>query len=237
MIKRLFLVFVLLLFPSISFADEYVLVMSKEDNVCQYMLKLYNEDLKKYGEVRYDEHEEFTAIKWEEKRYYTTRHGKKDYSIMDYGSVIISRFDINNDGKEEIIVKEEGSLKGILSENLYYFKGEDSDYFKDEFDIKILYNKAIRKLAFTGGFYDLKELPQFLYLGIGGKEVKGHYLLAGHFYINPFAFKETYYIDMKDNEEIGNFLVILKYTKDNQIKDVCYYLKVSDCKNNNSKRR
>ena len=46
MIKRTFLVFVLLLFPSITFAGEYVLVMSKEDNVCQHMLGLYNEDLK-----------------------------------------------------------------------------------------------------------------------------------------------------------------------------------------------
>ena len=36
---------------STSFADEYVLVMSKDDNVCQHMLKLYNGDMEKYGET------------------------------------------------------------------------------------------------------------------------------------------------------------------------------------------
>ncbi len=59
-----------LLLPVAGWTSGYVLVMSKEDNVCQHMLKIYNADLKKYGEVRYDEHEEFTAIKWEDQKYY-----------------------------------------------------------------------------------------------------------------------------------------------------------------------
>ena len=45
--------------------------MSKNDNVCQHMLKLYNEDLKQYGQVKYDQHEEFKAIKWEERKRFT----------------------------------------------------------------------------------------------------------------------------------------------------------------------
>ena len=239
MIKRTFLVFVLLLFPSITFAGEYVLVMSKEDNVCQHMLGLYNEDLKKYGEIKYDEHEEFKAIKWEVKRYFTTYpDGKKDYSIMDYRSVVMSRFDINNDGKEEIVIKFIGEWKGSPADSLYFFKSEYSDYFKDEFDVNGLYLKAIGAagtmvdtMAFRGNAYYLKELPKIPIGIISGKEAYSHYSLGGWFFVNPFVFKEAYYINMRDNSSEAKFLVILKYTKDNQPKDICYYLKVSDCNN------
>ena len=99
--RKIILVLILLVLPVVVWGDEYVLVMSKEDNVCQHMLGLYNEDLRKYGKIQYDEHEAFTVIKWEEKKYYTTYpDGKKHY--IDDGSVLMSRFDINNDGKEEI---------------------------------------------------------------------------------------------------------------------------------------
>jgi len=48
----------LLLLPSLSHSDEYVLLMSKEDNVCQHMLKIYNQDLKDFGDrkINFAEH-------------------------------------------------------------------------------------------------------------------------------------------------------------------------------------
>ena len=68
--KRILLLILIFFFlSSISFADEYVLVMSKDDNVCQHMLKLYNDDLKKYGEIKYSQHKEFNTIKWEKRNY------------------------------------------------------------------------------------------------------------------------------------------------------------------------
>ncbi len=239
-----FALFVLL--PVAGWTGEYVLVMSKEDNVCQHMLKIYNADLKKYGEVRYDEHEEFTAIKWEEKKYYRVREGKKEYPVYPYATnitVLMSRFDINNDGKEEVVIKDAGMVFSIITENLFYFKGEDSAYFKEkEFDIKILYNNATGRVGggadFERSVYYLKKLPQ-IYIGIiGGKEAYSHYPVGPHFYVNPFNFKGAYYIDMKDMQRSSNkWLVILKYAKDNQIKDICYFLKASDCKSNKPKRR
>lgn len=238
--RKVLLVLVLFLLPSICLADEYVLVMSKEDNVCQHMLKLYNEDLRKYGEVRYDEHEEFKAIKWEEKKYYTTYpDGKKHY--MDNGSVLMSRFDINNDGKEEIVLKFTQFFKREFADNLYFFKSEYSHFFKDEFDVNGLHLKAIGKMgtmAFMGNTYALKGLPQISEI-VGGKEVKLFYVMGGWFYVNPFVFKEASYIDMRDDDppDSKKFLVILKYTKDNQLKDICYFLKAVNCKNKNQRRK
>ncbi len=243
--KKIIIVLFLLFLPSISWSDEYVLVMSKEDNVCQHMLKLYNEDLRKYGEIKYDEHEEFNAIKWEEKKYYTTYpDGKKHYPMSPPDTVLISRFDINHDGKEEIVVKQAGFLKGILSEALYYFNGEDADYFKDaEFDVYLLYTKATGSVgtgAFKTNVYGLKELPKIFIGNVLGKETYNHYSLGGHFYVNPFVFKGSYYVDMREKQDNPNpyrWLVILRYDKDNQIKDTCYFLKASNCKNNKPKRR
>jgi hypothetical protein len=245
-IKLLLIVFFLLL-SSISWADEYVLVMSKDDNVCQYMHKLYNEDLKKYGEIKYDKHKEYDAIKWDNKKYYRMRDGKKEYPIQPYESnttVLISRFDINNDGKEETVIKHESYYKNILSDHLHYFKTEDASLFKeDAFDIAILYNKATGSIGNGSRYtYVLKELPQFIYLGVGDKEAKAYYSLGKYIYIHPFFFAGTYYLGINDEVPFdikriysGKFLVILKYTKDNQIKDTCYFLKVSDCRKNISK--
>ncbi|MCL4536255.1 MAG: hypothetical protein M1610_01480 [Nitrospirae bacterium] len=240
--RKIILVLILLVLPVVVWGDEYVLVMSKEDNVCQHMLGLYNEDLRKYGKIQYDEHEAFTVIKWEEKKYYTTYpDGKKHYPMSLPDTVLISKFDINNDGKEELVVKDTVPVRGRPSESLYYLKNEDSVYFKDdEVDVKILYDKATGAVgtgaggAFKANVYFLKKLPPF---GIRDIEpFKGHlryYSLGGWFILNPFVFKKAYYISMMDNDPSENkkFLVILKYSKDNQLKDICYYLKTLDCKN------
>lgn len=238
--RKIILVLILLVLPVVVWGDEYVLVMSKEDNVCQHMLGLYNEDLRKYGKIQYDEHEAFTVIKWEEKKYYTTYpDGKKHY--IDDGSVLMSRFDINNDGKEEIVLKFNQFFKRDFADSLYFFKSEYLDYFKDEVDVNGLYLKATGKMgtmAFKANVYQLKELPKALLpAGPGYPEAKFYYSLGGLFFINPFLFKGNYYIDMKDDTDIEKWLVILKYTKDNQLKDICYYLKAVNCKNKNQRRK
>ena len=242
-------VVIIFVLPILLYADEYVLVMSKDDNVCQHMLKVYNDDLKKYGEIKYDKHDEFKSIKWNEKKYYRLNNGKKEYPkppIETNTTVLLSEYDINNDGKNEIVVRNESYYKNILSDDLYYFKNEDAILFRDDaFDIKVLYTKATGNVSSGGqNTYKLKELPQFLYLGIGDKEAKAYYSLGGYIYINPFFFAGTYYLDVKDEVPTENkgiysskFLVILKYTKDNQRKDTCYYLKLSDCSTNKTKRR
>jgi len=247
--KKILLVLFLLFIPSLGFADEYVLVMSKDDNVCQHMLKLYNDDLKKYDMVKYDQHEEFNSIKWENKKYYRTHEDKKIYPVRSYEAnttVLISEYDINNDGKKEIVIKHVSWYKSILSDQLHYFKNEDANLFKDdEFDIKVLYTNAAGSIG-SGAqeTYKLKELPQFLYLGIGSKESKAYYSLGKYLYIHPFFFDKTYYLDVKDEVPSdvrgiysGKFLVIIKYAGDNKINDTCYFLKMSDCSNDKTERR
>ncbi len=236
-----FVALLILLLPAIGLADEYMLVMSKDDNVCQHMHRLYNDDIKKYGEIKYDQHEEFNAIEWGDKKFYRIRDGKKEYpkeAVESHTTVQISYYDINNDGKEEIVIKQEGYYKGIQSDNVHYFKNEDASLFQeDAFDIKILYNKSTGNISSGGGnIYELKELPKFIYSGIDNKDTKAYYSLGAYIYVNPFLFAGTYYLDLKDevpydfkNMYSSNFLIILKYTKENQRQDACYFVKIADC--------
>jgi hypothetical protein len=137
--KKILFVLILTFLSSVSFADRYLLIMSKDDCVCQHMLKIYNEDLKEHGEIKYDQHEEFKAIKWEAKKAYTTYHGEKRYFDSPQDTALISQFDINGDGTDEFVVKTKTFYRFMLSDGLYYFAGEDVNHFRDsEFDLSLL---------------------------------------------------------------------------------------------------
>lgn len=232
----LFFALVFILPPIVGWADEYVLVMSKEDNVCQYMLKVYNEDLRKYGEIKYEEHEEFTAIKWEEKKYYWEAYGNKHYD-----DVLMSRFDINNDGKEEIIIKSTGSIRGNTTYSLDIFKGEDIGVFKDEFDVKN-FKKAIGSIGkFDKGIYELKEIParQMIQPEGGRKGYAYYYYISPHFNdIRPLVYNSSVYTEMIGGHDYKReWSVILRYTKENKLKDICYYFRAIDCEEKTQKGR
>jgi hypothetical protein len=221
--RRMFLVIILILLPAASWGDEYVLVMSKDDNVCQNMLNLYNEDLRKYGEIQYNKHIEFTSIKWKEKHFFSIHNGRKEYT-----RVLMSLFDINNDEKGESVLKWTSSLQSSPTDILYIFKNEDMGYFKDEFDVKEMH-RAVSTLGlggelFKSNAYKLKELPKIL-IDI---DKENYYILGGLFFFHPFVYKGKYYIEMRDDmvfQDKRRFLVILTYTGDNQLKDTCYYLR------------
>ena len=62
-----FFVSVILFFSALcssSFADRYLLVMSKDDDLCQYILKMYNDDLDKHGRLILENHPEYNFTEW-----------------------------------------------------------------------------------------------------------------------------------------------------------------------------
>ena len=92
---------------------SYTLVMSKDAKLCNAMLALYNEDMKAYKRIRYDQHEMFTSIKWQ---------------TDDELELTHTFFDINNDGKNELVIKSVWPLNGIDEETLYIYPA-GSDVF------------------------------------------------------------------------------------------------------------
>jgi hypothetical protein len=222
-------VFLALITPARCLADEYILIMSKDKSVCQNMLRLYNDDLRKSGEIQYEEHEEYTSIKWEEKKAFGFYQGVKNYEYM-----LMSIFDINNDGKEEIVTKWTGYLRGYPKDTLHIFSKKDLDLFASDFDLSLI-SKQIGNIGIDEPIkrmlYELTEMPS-MQVEVSGKKNDINYSVGPLFSFQPFRFKGKYYIEMRD--DYGNpggedFLVILQYLKAKKFRDVCYYIKIKDC--------
>ena len=71
--KRLLLISGLLMVNTLLQADSYLLVMSKDDKLCQNITTMFNEDLFKHKEVRLKDHQEFNAVVWD-----------KEFEFFDY---------------------------------------------------------------------------------------------------------------------------------------------------------
>jgi hypothetical protein len=170
---------------------------------------------------------------------------------------IISRFDINNDGSPEIVIKDQHrTLRGIDSDAIYIFREKDFEDFKDRIVINEgFFKKAIGvwgihldKNPFRGNVYSLHDLPAFEVWTTPTrpeKQIKSYYSLGGWFYFYPFVYQGKYFTSMHDEEpDLGKWWdteyeysvkekweVILQFTPENQLKDICYLLKIPNCKN------
>ena len=121
--KRIILFFVVAMFvgAGVVWANdrlEYKLTMNKNDRLCSHMRDVLNKDLRAYGRG-YDSHKfqdfVFQAIPWTERG--------KDFDY--YGKV--ARFDINNDGQVDVVVRQETSGgKDITFDKLFIFN--DAQY-------------------------------------------------------------------------------------------------------------
>src|SRR3989442_14241496 len=85
----------------------YKLVMSKDKELCTSMLKLFNEDMKKYGEIRYDQHEVFTRVSWQ-----SVEVEEDKGPFFPYCSVVQkAKVEVTNDGQEEWTLRWRAGLR------------------------------------------------------------------------------------------------------------------------------
>lgn len=235
-VLRILLALIVLFVPEMCFPDDYLLVMSKDNELCQHMLKKYNADLNKYGTVKYDLLDEFKKIEWaKRKKYNITGLGAKKYA----GEVLISQFDINNDGKSEIVIVDKDSmLSGKTSDMLYIFEANSFDFAEEVMINENFAKKAIGVLGcaydrkpFEGLAYKLTELPAYdLWINIrDNKPEPSYYMIGSHFSFHPFLYKEKYYTSFHQKYsyrgETEKWEVIAQYSKDNSLKDICYFIK------------
>ena len=187
--------------------EAYKLVMSKDKELCTGMLKLFNEDMKQYKEIRYDKHDTF--VRWEPVELGGNAPLAKSCSIFQK-----SKFDINNDGKEDLVVKWSACLRDQLTDSLYIHPA-DSDAFSNVTwqEHKALFNTQ-EKVELAEGRYYLKELPK-------GKKGELTPRIAGVLVLQPFMNGKTAYISMTDLHQ--DWIVIGKYKKADTLEDVCYF--------------
>lgn len=185
---------------------SYTLLMSKDEKLCNSMLVLYNEDMKDYGRIMYDQHQMFTSM-WKPVDLDEANH--PTYGCLRYWR---GTFDINNDGKNELVVKQSACLSGILTDDL--------SIYPDNSDV-LLFNPKTGKLnplkdtdselfSRKNNIYLLKDLPNATEIGA---EV--------FFVLNPFIVDGTSYISITD--QTPRWIVIAKYKQAEETQDICYF--------------
>ena len=230
-------------FSSAAWADEYVLVMSKDDNVCQHMLKLYNADLKKYGRVMYEKHEEFNWIKWEKKAIRIRPAFAP--SMIEIEPSEIALFDINNDTRDEAIIYSESMLSGHPLDLYEIFRTDDLPMLDDVVDGKIYSSK--RQKSFDSNeapplnLYEitdsgLRKLPKRMRFFISATKARGDnfgYFVGSSSKINFIKYHDRYYIAFRGpmslapgerHDKMGQYSIISELQQDNTFKHQCLYL-------------
>ncbi len=178
--------------------ESYKVVMSKDEKVCNAMLAVYNEDMKAGGSIRYDEHEMFN-IGWQ-----------TDARVPD---VMDAVFDINNDGKQELVLRTTQGFHGIHTDTFYIFP-ESSDILtrikRGPGGLKPMLETPNWLFSSEHPTYELKDLPSPL---VGSLDV--------YYVLEPFVFNGTTYISMTDAGP--SWIVIAKYLERERMQDICYF--------------
>jgi hypothetical protein len=234
--KRLIYI-VLALFSYSAFADrpdnaaperkpgvhQYKLIMSKEDKVCRYMLGVLNHHVAE-GKTRYNELEDsmFAAIQW-------TRYGISNDNKFNYDAQY-AKFDINNDGHEELVVRwRRGSIKLIDVDTLYILPeavSAESLYRFQELEARSVGGVEIQD---SYGLHLLPPLPRENWMKKDKQYFPG---LTNFVLMRPFLFASKYYLLLSTSPDVRinpERLVVTRYigghvssADPSKMDDVCY---------------
>jgi len=232
---------------SISFADEYVLIMSKNDSLCQNMRQIYNADLRQYGKIKYKMHKEFDWLKWKNKEI-TLRPPsapeKCEVCNMNIDAKI-AQFDINNDSKDEAVIYSQSMLYGYNIDVYDVFRIDDLKMLDEVVNGEIYYNKTIYSFDSNNGIsqniYEisddgLKKLPARMRYFINDSKYLNRneeYFVGGPLKINFVQFKNNFYIAFdgpislspgESQDKVGNYSIISKLEQNNKLDNQCLYL-------------
>lgn len=225
--RQFFLIGFLLILIEPAWAEPYKLVMSKDKELCESMLGLYNADMVTNGYIDYDSHEIFSQIKWES-------IDKLDNSfVMRF---LRADFDINNDGKIETVIKFSGHVQAVDIDQLSIYPGDDDIYINpmpDKAGMGKLKDTPNLLFDSNNNIYYLQDLSEKLQDKILAykrthlpKYIKdGKYMskanVGGSFVLEPFIWHGTSYISITDR--IQEWIVVGKYKQREELEDICYF--------------
>lgn len=205
--------------PSGITHEEYALTMSKNDEMCNHMLQLMNNDLEQFDRT-YDSNdrfvssiEEFKAIPWKPARASFENNGK-----IHYWNVESALFDLNNDGVLDFVVRDKSMLSGMRVDGLYIF---------DRSVATRVNTLTTKELFESNNQISMDQVTYMLSTPLKGRSVN-------LWLLSPFIYHGISYIYMqslyKKDEAVGmDFVVIAKYIGGKfkremmgKMEDVCY---------------
>jgi len=186
------------------------------------MQHVLNKDVHIYGQ-NYHPHKfqasVFQAIPWEQ--YGGAQHG------YDYGAEV-ARFDISNDGTEELVVRFSTMIFNKIIHRLFILDGHES--IESLKTIKDIEEKSIGMISIER--YDFKYIPAMPHAGWMERGKFYYKGLSEYVAIYPFIFDHKSYVLIKNAPDTGpdpSELLIAQYKKGivhtankEQIQDVCY---------------
>ena len=207
--------------------ENYTLLMSKDNELCNHMLQEFNDDLKKYGwngDKHQEEHEEFKRVPWQPARFLSVINGRTEYTVVE-GAL----FDFNNDGVQDFVVREQGSLSNARADSLYLLDAKAAKRANALTSNDLSNTKNQLAMAGYGYFYDQKNHLS---------EMDTHQGVFDPRVFEPFIYRGTSYLVMRGLfEEIRTFsgyAVIAKYGggkfvgKDvsGKMENICYFKRI-----------
>lgn len=197
---------ILLLTGGVAWAekDAYRLALSKHEALCATMLELINADVKQYREIRYETHQYFKDITW----------GPADMDLGDKFSsdycrkYSVAKFDIDNEGHRDFVLKYQGCLRGKLTDNLYIY-GDAVPNLQEYTDIEDL----------SGVKIPIKDWNSYQLDEVSERGSQYPQVIAGHLVIQPFTYSRTNYLLMTD--ELRYWIVIARLFSPPQLDNVC----------------
>ena len=196
--------------------ESYLLVMSKDDDLCNHMLHEFNDDLKKQGwngDKFQEEHEEFKRVPWQPAKFSSVINGKVQSTNVE-GAL----FDFNNDGVQDFVVRWKSSLSGLRDDSLDIF---DAEVAKRANELKASEIGGGENAISLGGWWYNLSIPLAS--------------IAGVSVLEPFIYRNTSYLVMRPSfEELpakAGYAVISKYgggkfinrELTGKMTDICYF--------------
>lgn len=180
--------------------DRYKLVMSKDDKLCNYMREVLNKDLEKYGRgdsQRKFRHPVFSSIQWK-------NHGRYEGdNSYNYGGVY-TQIDIDNDNQTETVIRKNWSrFKGTFDVLFILSQNQQRDHYKQYNHLK---RDAKGGISIGRSGYDFMLLPPKTFREGVLKGRKYYEGLSEYVEIYPFIFNKRYYVLIKNNSAVRNFL-------------------------------
>lgn len=214
---------------------DFKLRMSEDKKLCSAITEVLSEEYLN-GLVQLPPHHEW-FIRWNVLDSLGEQF-RDEPRLIDDGCSLYrwARFDIDNDGRAELVVKWSSCLGGIRSDTLYIFRNEESpagiyETIMNKFppsdspQAKANQKRLLGQISYTGEWYELKKLPLFKGKR-GGMQLHG---IGGVVWIHPFVFGGKTYLNLHDlccDEGGSAWHVIARYRREEkksvQLEEMCY---------------